>query len=256
MPRWPRSRPGARVRRRRSRSRSWRRSIDSDDLWPADFLERTRSALATHPTAVAVSCDQRRVHLDRGEVRPRSLRKLAENATAWIFERDAALASASLFRAEIVHRCGGWPEAIPTGHDLHLFLRVSLEGSWLHAEGAPVTMVRGSAERAGEQPNLSRYHAQKFPIWAGILESFATEGPGRQVLEPQQVRQVLAQRWRRAGSQSMRLGRVAEARVCYRRSCRWRTWNRAWLRLAESYLRPTRRRAPAAPGDLSPPSSS
>jgi glycosyltransferase involved in cell wall biosynthesis len=211
--------------------------LDSDDLWPDDFLERTRGTLACDSSAVAASCDLRLVKLRTRETKLRDLRALAQDATTWLFLNNAAIASATLFRAEYVRRLGGFSEAILTGEDTELFLRVSVLGPWCHAEGEPVTMIRGSAEEVGEQRNLSESFADSHRQWVEVLESFVAERGGGEFIQARYVRRVLARRWHRAGRQLMHAGRVAEARDCFRRSCTWRKWNRAWVRLALAHLR-------------------
>lgn len=213
--------------------------LDSDDLWPNDFVERTRAALVRDPMAVAVSCDQRLVKLRSGKERLRDLRGLAADATTWLFLNNAGIASATLFRGDRIRRLGGFSEAIPTGHDLDLFLRLSLQGPWRHVEGEPVTMVRGRARQVGEQRNLSESFADNHRQWVQILESFITNEGGAEVVPAHYVSRILAQRWHRAGRQLLHGRRPAEARDCFRRSCRWRKWNRAWVRLGLTYLQPT-----------------
>lgn len=209
--------------------------LDSDDVWPDDFLARTTAALAAAPDAVAVSGDQIFVSRRRGE-RPRSLAGLAGDATTWLLLHSAGIASASLFRAEPVRRLGGFPEDLPTGHDLALFLSLSLAGPWLHVAGAPVTMTQGQAARAGEQPNLSHGIEDRQRRWAEIADRFVTTCGDDRFGRAHPVRRALARRWRRAGARLAASGRLEEARDCYRRSGRWSAWNRAWLRLALSYL--------------------
>lgn len=210
--------------------------LDCDDLWPSDFLARTRGEIGRGPASVACSCDQLFVRLPRGVEKSRSLAGITGNHATWLFTHHAGIASASLFRAEPLRRLGGFPEAVQSGHDLDLFLRLGLLGPWCHAPGGPVIMRRGRAEQLGEERsnrNLVPHHQR---CWAEIFESFLLEQGGSEVVPAGVAHRVLARQWRRAGRQQMRHGSVEEARRCFRRSLRWQRWNRAWLRLGLSYF--------------------
>ena len=97
-------------------------------------------------------------------------------------------------------------------------------------------MIRGRARETGEQQNLSESFADNHRQWAQILESFITNNGGAEAVPAYEVSRILAQRWHRAGRQLLHGKRRAEARDCFRRSCRWRKWNRAWVRLGMTYL--------------------
>jgi glycosyltransferase involved in cell wall biosynthesis len=213
--------------------------LDSDDRWPEDFLARTHALLEAEPGAVACSCDQRDVRARGRGVKLRRLEGIAADAPTWLFSNHGGIASATLLRADVVRGLGGFPVALPTGQDLALFLQVSLAGRWLFAAGAAVTMLRGHGAAPDEEGSLASKYPDNHRRWAQIREDFLRAGGGRAVPGPVARRQ-LAWRWRRAGRQLLRQGRVEEARDCFRRSCAWRAWNRAWLRLALSYVQAPR----------------
>lgn len=100
--------------------------LDLYDLWPADFLERTRAALSVNPEAEAATCD--RIVIDFADLSTdwKSSFELTANATLYLLRHGGALGQASLFRVEPIQRLGGYPEEIPTGHASALFLRLSL----------------------------------------------------------------------------------------------------------------------------------
>jgi len=210
--------------------------LDSDDLWPSDFLQRAVDLLARNEHAVAATCDRHYVDAVKGTQRRQDLSALAENATRWIFNNDGGIGPCTLFRVEPVARLGGYREDTPTGEDLELFLRLSLLGPWLHVPGDPVTLCMGLARSRGELDHLSRQYVDSNRRWAKIHEDFIVKQGGRRFVPQEVVQFRLAWWWYRAGRQLMAAGGVDEARSCYRRSCRWRRWNKAWLRLALSYL--------------------
>ena len=208
--------------------------LDSDDLWPVDFLARSQNVLAANPGAIAVTSDQVFCGLQRRK-RFRSTSALAKNATAWLFRNDGAIGSSSVFRSETLRRLGCYDESLPTGEDIDLFLRVSLTGPWLHTKGEPVIYQRGLCGKRGEETNLSEKFSDSCRHWALIHENFICQTIGKQYLDHNVCRNRLAYCWYRAGRQLMRSGRVDEARHCFRRSLTWRLWQgNTWFRLAQT----------------------
>lgn len=210
--------------------------LDSDDLWPPDFLARLSAALHTRPRAVAATCNRLRQDLSQGTCREEDLSALQTDATRWLFLHDGGIASASLFRTHQIHRLGGFPEHWRTAEDLSLFFRLSLWGPWLHVAGLNVTFRQGLAEQRGEAGNLSLHYGDKFRRTAEVYEEFVLQHGGSQILPRPLVRRVLSRWWYLAGRELWRAGRIDEARDCYRRSTTWRTCNKAWLRWGQTYL--------------------
>ncbi len=209
--------------------------LDSDDLWPVDFLERTTGLLERRPEAIAVSAD--RLTVDDAKLRRRRERVagIAENATRWLFTRHAGVASCTLFRADAVASQKGFDETLSTGEDAELFLRLSLLGPWLHSPGAPVTFRKRTA-RHGDEANVSRFHPANNLIWAQVYEQFIRGRDPTHLLSARDIRVQLSRRWYRAGRQLAAGGRQDEALACFRRSCAWRSWNKAWLQRAIARL--------------------
>ena len=212
--------------------------VDSDDLWPVDFLTRSQNVLTTNPLAIAVTSDQVFCSFQR-RTRFRSMASITENATAWLFRNDGALGSSSVFHSETLRQLGCYNESLLTGEDVDLFLRVSLKGPWLHMEGAPVVHHRGLSALQGEEQNLSEKFDDSCRHWALIHENFIHQGNGKQYLDRKIFHDRLAYHWYRAGRQLMRAKRVDEAQQCFRRSLTWRFWkSNTWLRLAQTFLSP------------------
>lgn len=216
--------------------------LDSDDLWPTDYLERAGAAMQAHEDAVAASCDERYTCSDQtdedliGDRTYRSLAPLAEDATTWLVCNDGGITPASVFTTAAVARVGGFDESLSTGEDWALMLRVSLQGRWLHVPGEAVTVRRGVTLDRREDPHLGDRRADSALIWARVLEEFIVHSGGHEIVARQVYSRALASRWYRAGRQMMKAGRIEEGRTCLRRSSCWRTINKAWWRLAQSYL--------------------
>ena len=211
--------------------------LDSDDCWPADFIERTSAAVLACPSAVGATCD-RELHCGArcGPVL-QDLTSFSAKPIEWMFCHGAALASATLFRAEAIVRRGGFDETLSTGEDTALFLRLCLDGPWLHVPGRPVAFDRTLAPGGSVEGNLSHKYRDNYRRWARIYEDFIMNGSGAQAIAPRIYRRLLGHVWYRAGRELARGGSPIEARQCYRAALAWSPWGyKSWQRLAQTYL--------------------
>jgi glycosyltransferase involved in cell wall biosynthesis len=211
--------------------------LDSDDLWPEDFLARAVGALNRGGDAVAATADRLFVTSCGTRSRIDPTDALTRDPTGWLFSRDGGIASATLLCAESVRSLRGFPEDQPTGHDIALFLRLSRLGRWLHLPGLPVTFRGGPRAAAGEHGRLAHDYDDRNARWARIFEDFIVLHGGSEALPRDVYARVLAQRWYRAGRDLLRQGEVARGRDCLRRATLWRFHLKAWWRLGASYLR-------------------
>lgn len=141
--------------------------LDSDDLWPPDFLERASAALSADPEAVAATAD-REFWSAEGAVSLRSGEGLGTDAARWMLEHDSGIASATVCRAAVARACGGFPEHLRTGADVAIFMRMAMAGRWLHLPGRPVRYRRNDARPVGEALHLSKAYPDRARIWAGV----------------------------------------------------------------------------------------
>lgn len=197
--------------------------LDSDDMWPADFLERTHALLAAEPRAVAATCDRKFVFGPGVPDEINDTSAVADNATLWLLEHGAGLASATLFRRSAIDKLGGFPP-IAAGEDAALFLPLSLEGMWLHAPGKPISFYRGLAERLGDQKNLTDEFSDGRFSWASIYEDFLVSGRGKAFLHDRRYRRLVARMWYMAGRELSKYRVSREAVACFRRSLTWNPW--------------------------------
>jgi len=205
--------------------------LDSDDRWPQDFLERTSKILTEQPDAIAVSSDQVMVDFADGVRRHVSLEKLPRCPITWMFQHGAGIGSCTLLRTAVVRELGGYPEHVPTGHDIDLFFRASRRGKWSFAAGLPVEMGRNSGRIAGEHDHLCRSQKNFQAHWAGVYEDVARREQLADVLPRKFLEKHLAHRWYRAARQWERLKDRDAALDCYRRSIAHRRTIASWLRL-------------------------
>jgi len=148
--------------------------LDSDDLWPADFLERASAALAANPEAVAATAD-RQYQSSRRSRPVQSGEGLASNAARWLLEHDAGVASATVCRVTDARACGGFPEHLRTGADIAIFMRMAMRGPWVHLPGLPVRYRWHDARPEGEAGHLSETYVDRGRIWAGIFQGLLEE---------------------------------------------------------------------------------
>lgn len=210
--------------------------LDSDDRWPNDFLKRTTAALSGRPTAVAATCDRASYSTPSDEPSVENLAPLAVAPILWMLKNGAGIASATLFRTAAIRRRGGFPD-LQTGEDSALFLRVSLDGPWLHVPGRPVSFNRGLSHGAEVEGNLSHKFFDSYRRWALVYEEFFIRGGGDRVLAPRVYRRLLGTAWYRAGRELARLGCFADAQQCYGAALAWnRLSYKTWRGLAQAFV--------------------
>jgi glycosyltransferase involved in cell wall biosynthesis len=215
--------------------------LDSDDHWPADFLERTSRLLWQNRAAVAASVDRRFLNEDRITVEQDDCSELAKDPITWMFYRGAGLASCSLFRLDVVNQAGNWSESLILAEDLKLFVEIAQHGEWLHSPGLPVEFDLGYAATCGEEGNLSQRYDSQHWQWICVYEQIYQELCDRRVpIDRGSLQKAIAIVWNRAGKRLQTLGRRSEAKDCFVNSIRWKpTQLRAWRRLALNTVLPS-----------------
>jgi len=154
-----------------------------------------------------------------------------------MLENGAGIVSTSLLRRCAVARRRGFNPALITGEDAALFMRMSLDGPWLHVPGEPVDLDCGLAQRSGGEGNLSLKHSDRQLRWVKVYEQFFSEDGARGYLERPYCRRLMALRWYAAGKETYRNGSPREALDCFRKTLsfnpkrgRYYLWlARAWL---------------------------
>ncbi len=204
--------------------------LDSDDVWPTDFLERMSSRLSDDPTAVAVSCDRRFVFADGSPERLHDSSGIEHCAALWMLEHGANLASCTLFRSGPIKQQGGFDERLRTGEDSALFMPLSLEGAWLHAPGEAVQYRHGEAAHIGEEGNLSFRYKDNRRIWATQYELFFVRGKGQELLTQAGCHKMLARAWYQAGRELVDRNASREAAYCFRKAVAWNPWRVKYYR--------------------------
>ena len=205
--------------------------LDSDDTPPPNFLEKMVASLKDKPNAVAVSSDRIVKDSSNHSVTCYEQRKISKNPWLWFLTMGAGIASCTVFRSKFINKLGGYNEAILTGHDVELFMRIADLGEWLYVAGCSVTFHRLASR-------LSDRYPDRHIIWCLGLENSILITTAQEHIPRKKYRRVLAHRWRRAGQIALETPRsMFIAKDCFRRSLAWSLYNKAFIDLFMLYLR-------------------
>jgi len=207
--------------------------LDSDDLWPPDYLERVEHALASRPDAVATVADNLNERADRrGPPVLRDQRELLENPMRNFVRRGAPTPSSVAVRRAALLAVGGFEESLRFGEDLACYLQLLREGTWIHVPGAPIRYRVGVSTQRKEAAALCEtFHSIDTSIAiARRVEKFCRES------DPPGARRLIALAWYRASSNAAQAGDWAVCRrICWQ-VLRHQPWHgRAawrWIRAA------------------------
>lgn len=222
----------------------WFAFLDSDDQWPADFLERAAAVLSNSDCeTVAAVADRLYIDERTRDERHFDLSEFAREPILWMLRWGAAVTSCSVLRASLLREANGYSASLRSGEDAELYLRLSLRGPWLHLPGQPVRYLRRTAVGSdGEESALSRKFKDNRRGWARIYDSFlrgltppqlAAIGPAKR------IGRFMSDRWARAAEELEMHGHFLAAAGCYANAIRWRPtkWDR-WKTLAQAACKP------------------
>lgn len=195
----------------------WVVFLDSDDLWPTDFLARAEAEIRSGERLVGVSSDRKMVFCDEQASRLDDLSNMNHDPLQWLLLNDAGIGSCSVLKVRSVRDAGGFPIAEPTGHDIVLFTRLFAAGPWAHMPGDPVSFRRNHTKQYGEQDHIFRSVKHASARWAELLElSFAELASRGRVSS--EVRRAMARRWIWVAKEYQREGCFQKGRECLKRS--------------------------------------
>jgi Glycosyl transferase family 2 len=197
--------------------------LDSDDLWPADFVQQALSAFSRTPEIIAATNDRLDVEC-RTDGRTEKLIAWpvsSGSATRAISNKNLAYPSCSVFRASAFHRAGGFPVGLNYGEDYILSLIISSFGPWGRIESSPTRRRKFS-----NNPGQAAEHLSTLPS-SDVLLNFAS------ILEREalkhhcadSLKKAITHRWRRAGKALAAEGRNQEALPCYERAIHRDAWD-------------------------------
>jgi glycosyltransferase involved in cell wall biosynthesis len=180
--------------------------LDSDDIWPKDFLQRTVEVLHQDRNAVAVSVDRELWNVRENSRKTEELLSVTESPWLYMLKHGGGLGSCTLFRLRAVQDAGGFPKDVPTGHDLVLFGRIAGLGTWGHVPGEPVIFRRHySGVLPGESDHLHKSYANYRALWAAAAERLLADAPAG-VRRQSEARILLSRFWRKAAREAVEQG--------------------------------------------------
>lgn len=192
--------------------------LDSDDLWPTDFIEQALQTFSRNPEIVAATND--RLDVEHGPAGP--VEKLFvwpvsnEPATHAMSNKILTYPSCTVFQASAFFRAGGFATGLNYGEDYILSLVVSSFGPWGRIGGPPTQRRKFfNAEHLSTLPG-----PEVMRNFASILEEEALK---HQCAGP--LKQAITHRWRRAGKALAAEGKPREARDCYARAVGCDAWD-------------------------------
>jgi glycosyltransferase involved in cell wall biosynthesis len=144
--------------------------LDSDDLWPPEFLAESLRALEGRDDAVAAVAD--RVREVAGRRWPvENFRHIVPNPILWLVCNDGGILSCTLIRSSAVRAAGLFVPGMIASEDSDFLMRLFLLGGAVRSDASPVRHIKKAPLEPTEPPNLSRALPHLPYLWARHLET-------------------------------------------------------------------------------------
>lgn len=200
--------------------------LDSDDLWPTDYLERMERAFTDAPDVVAASCHKTLLDCGTGRTERESVDYMTQDATTGLFAVGPASTPNTVYRASVFDAVGGFEAGRACGEDYQLQLRLSLHGRWRVVPGEPVVCRRHAeptADETTENTNQNGEHLSKRDDdrrlhRARFIDAFIHDEGGCDVVPASVIRRRMGGLWHSAGRSLLKQDRHDEAMECFRKA--------------------------------------
>src|SRR5690242_2441082 len=128
--------------------------LDSDDLWPADFIAEGVRALEESENTVAAVADR---VTKRGPKRMpvQNLRSVVTNPLLWVICNDGGILSCTMIRSSAARASGRFTPGMLASEDTDFLLRLFLLGGAAHSKAGPVVFIKNAPLESTEPRNLS-----------------------------------------------------------------------------------------------------
>jgi glycosyltransferase involved in cell wall biosynthesis len=189
--------------------------LDSDDIWPHQFLASAAEALQRAPDAVAAIANS--VEITAGGVGGHQLAdEVCADPLSYIFGKGCALLSCGLFRATAVRQCRPFDPLLLTGQDIPFMIDLARQGRWLPLDCHPVQRRRNLTHKVNSEGHLSERFPDRFMRWAKIYHrELIRLSPDLHRADMRRLRKYCASRWIFALQEAVRLGNPGRALICY-----------------------------------------
>ena len=188
--------------------------LDSDDFWPANYLEVMVSHLETQKQYGLAYCSFGFSSADgiRMELRNKPKNCKTGWVTADLFHQSFVSLVASVVRRELIEDFG-FDELLHDAEDSDFFLRLSLRAQFLYVPGIYVYIKSSPDSFSGKAVlNCSRVLS---------LERFYYKGGGKEVLSPQVAKVKLSHAYRRSAKKYHKKSGRKAALFLYKKAIRY-----------------------------------
>jgi glycosyltransferase involved in cell wall biosynthesis len=143
--------------------------LDSDDLWPPEFLAEGLRGLEKRKDAVAAVADRVKEVAGR-QKRVEDFSHLAADPILWLMCRDAGILSCSVIRSGAARTAGLFVPGMVACEDSDFLLRLFLSGPVVRSEASPVRYIKKAPLEPTEAPNLTSALPDLPYLWARYWE--------------------------------------------------------------------------------------
>ena len=210
--------------------------LDSDDLWPPNFIAEALRALEGREDLVAALTDRiKETSGKRGRVQ--NFDPVTLNALLWLLFNGGAILSCTMIRSRAAQAAGLFDPRMRVRQDMDFFLRLFLLGGAAHSKADPVLCIKGTPLEATEPANNSASSVAFKYQGASDLTSLVSKIPKDffKKHEPL-IRTAVARRWASVAFASKRAHSHRLAFNCLLRAIWWDyDWERR-LRLIWYFL--------------------
>jgi glycosyltransferase involved in cell wall biosynthesis len=194
--------------------------LDSDDIWPPDFLTESLGALQANDEAVAAVSNK--VKDVAGKESDVDIGPLIDNPFLWMIVRDGGVLSCSMLRSEAVRNAGAFVTGMHVSEDTDFYIRLFRHGSAVRSRSSPVRQIKAAPLESTEPPNLSHAFKDMTYLWACYRESVVrTLPPALFEQHGDLIRNSMAHRWAKAAFTCRRGHRMRRALTCLGYALKW-----------------------------------
>lgn len=195
-------------------------SLDSDDLWPADYLKRMIEAMENNPDAVGAGTNRKVINMKTGETVFKNHSGIEQDTAYQFILGNMPTPSLSVIRESAYRDAGGFNPRLHRREDSDLYLRLCLQGRWVFVPGEPVIMRRLVGEQSEAADNLTEgYHSLEGELLRmQVIDAFIFHYGGVRALEGSPWKQWVSKRWRRIGKALSSQEKKSQAAWCFLRA--------------------------------------
>ena len=169
--------------------------LDSDDLWPADFISEGLRALEGSENSVAAVAD-RVTKRGRKTKRGQNLRCVVTNPLLWVICNDGGILSCTMIRSGAARASGLFTPGMLASEDTDFLLRLFLLGGAAHSQAGPVLFIKNAPLESTEPVNLSSSSPDLKYLWTRHLSHSVLRLPKPVFKEHEHlIRTAVARRW-------------------------------------------------------------